>query len=67
MELQELKKNFKIIGVVKDDNSPFVYISLSNADGFNITEYNQLKIKAKDKNNVEALKEDIYNMGYTVT
>ncbi|PLX21480.1 hypothetical protein C0584_02585 [Candidatus Parcubacteria bacterium] len=67
VELREISRNFKISGVVSDDNSPFVFISLANADGFNITEYNQLKVKAKDKKNVDILKEDIYNMGYTVT
>lgn len=67
VELRELVQEFTISGVLRDDNSPYVFINIANLDKNIVKEYNQLKIKALDKKSVEPLRDEIFAMGYGVS
>jgi len=67
VELKEIPVKFQIVGVIKDDVSPLMYLNIKNLRDLDITEYNQVKIKAKSKKEVEPLREMIFNKGYSVT
>lgn len=67
VELKELTRRFKIVGVVKNDNSPYVFANISNIKDFEISEFNQLKIKAKSQKDVDKLRSEIFDMGYGVS
>ncbi|TSC96993.1 MAG: ABC-type transport system, involved in lipoprotein release, permease component [Candidatus Berkelbacteria bacterium Licking1014_2] len=66
-KVETKSKTYKIIGVVEDDTAPFAYVPLNSIDGFNLTNYNSVKIKAKSQNQVGSLQQKITDMGYTST
>ena len=67
VELKELPRKFKIVGVVKNDSSPYIFLNIANIKDFNVTEFNQLKVKAKAQENVNKLRSEIFDMGYGVS
>jgi len=67
VELKELPQKFKIVGVVKNDNSPYIFLNIANIKDFNISEFNQLKVKAKTQKDVDKLRGEIFDMGYGVS
>ncbi len=67
VELKELLENFKIVGVIKNDNSPYIFLNIDNIGNFNITEFNQLKVRAKSQKDIGSLRSTIFDMGYGVS
>jgi len=67
VELKELSQKFKIVGVFKNDNSPYIFLNIANAKDFNVVEFNQLKVKARSQKDVEKLRSEIFDMGYGVS
>jgi len=67
VDLKELPLKFKIVGVVKNDNSPYIFLNIANIKDFNVVEFNQLKVKAKTQKDVDKLRSEIFNMGYGVS
>ena len=61
------KKDFKIIGVVREGTSPQVYLSLKKLKEYKIKNYFQVKIEAEKKEIIPDLRKKIEHMGYKTT
>jgi len=66
-KLEEDARGYKIIGVVDDDNSSYVYLPLGNLKYLNIDDYRSAKIKVNDINNINKVKTDVSAMGYNAS
>lgn len=60
-------KEFKIVGIIDNESSPYVYVSLKNEKGLGVLNYNNLKVRVKDKEKIDLAKKQIENIGYKVT
>lgn len=60
------KGQYKIKGVIPEEDYSIVYIPLSEVSEFNVKEYQQLKVKAQDSSQIERLRGDIESMGFTI-
>lgn len=58
---------YKIVGVIENDGSPYVYVPLKTIKTLGLVNYNNLKVKVKDKDKIDIAKKQIENMGYKVT
>jgi len=65
--IEEDSRSYKIIGVVDDDNTSYVYVPLGNLDYLNINDYHSAKIKVNDVANIPEVKDTIGNMGYSAS
>lgn len=60
-------KNLKITGVIDDKNS-YIAVSLKNLQtNFELENYNVVKVKAENKENVVDLRKNIENLGFSTT
>ncbi len=62
-----LDYNFKIKGIVKDENSNYIYLPLSIAQKLNIDNYSRLKVKVKDKDQLDSVRNSIIEKGFSVS
>ncbi len=62
-----LDYNFKIKGIVKDENSNYIYLPLSIAQKLNIDNYSRLKVKVKDKDQLDSVRNAIIEKGFSVS
>jgi len=63
------EQKYTIIGVVQDDSTSFAYVPILSISP-EITwspVYNSIKVKIEDKTQIQAMKEKISSMGYSVT
>lgn len=60
----EKEETYQIIGVIADDISSFVYLSMAGFDSLGIKEYSQVKAKVSDAELFDEVKEKVTNMGY---
>lgn len=42
-------QQFEIVGIIKDDSSPSVYINLSATGGYNLSDFSQAKVRISDR------------------
>ena len=61
------KKDFKIIGVVREGTSPQVYLPLKKLKEYKIKNYLQVKIEAEKEEFIPDLRKKIEHMGYETT
>ena len=61
------KKDFKIIGVVREGTSPQVYLPLQKLKEYKIKNYFQAKIEVEKKELIPNLRKKIEHMGYKTT
>lgn len=66
LESKQIDKTFEISGVIDDDQNSFVYVPINAIDYLDIP-YNQVKIKAQDQESIEKVKNQIVDMGFTVS
>lgn len=57
----------KIVGVLKDDSSPYIYIPLEKLRAAGAVNYTSAKIKVSSKNDVDGTKRQLENLGYKTT
>ncbi len=62
-----LDYNFKIKGIIKDKNSNYIYLPLSIAQKLNIDNYSCLKVKVKDKDQLDSIRNFIIEKGFSVS
>ena len=67
VELIDIGKSYYVTGVILDDTQPIIYSNIKNINDFNVTEYNRIKVKAKEKKFVEEIKNKISDYGYLAT
>ena len=63
----EIKKEFKIIGIVEEENSNYVYLPFAVGQELNFASYSNLKVKIDKKDNLEAARAAIIEKGYIVS
>lgn len=61
------EEKYKIIGVVSDDSSNFIFIPRQTINDLGISQYNQLKVKISDSSQMEAVRSKIIEMGFLVS
>jgi putative ABC transport system permease protein len=60
-------EKFVVVGVVKNEGSPYVYIPLEQFRILGVREYSGAKVKVKAKNDVDNTKRQLENSGYKTT
>lgn len=67
-EMEVIKKDqkFKIVGVLEDDSSNFVFIPYQTISDLNVASFNQLKIKITDSKLLEVTRNKIIELGFSV-
>lgn len=66
MEVVKKDQKFKIVGVLEDDSSNFVFIPYQTVSDLNITSFNQLKVKISDSKLLETTRNKIIELGFSV-
>ena len=59
--------DFEIVGVIEDEYNSFLYIPLSNVDSMNLPNYSTVKIKVKSEEELENVRNEIIEMGFSVS
>lgn len=64
-----VKRNdkYKVVGIIEDDTTSYVFIPLDTIKDLNITAYNQLKIKVSDSKYLDAVRTQIIDKGFIVS
>lgn len=62
-----LDKEFSIVGIINEDNSNYVYMPISVIKKFNIDDYSKIKVKVKDQDSLNVVREAIVGQGYMVS
>lgn len=59
---------FTIVGVLKNESSPYVYVPLESFKSYGVKKYTSAKVRVSDKKYTDIAKKELENMGYkTVT
>ena len=66
-KLEEDTTEYKIVGVINDDGSSYVYLPLGKLAYLNISNYYSAKIKVNNVSNIDQVKSDVASLGYNVT
>jgi len=59
--------DFEIVGVIEDEYNSFLYIPLSNVDSMNLPNYSTVKIKVRSEEELENVRNEIIEMGFSVS
>lgn len=62
-----LAYDFEIVGIIEDEYNSFLYIPLSNVDNMNLPNYSTVKIKVKSEEDLENVRNEIIEMGFSVS
>ncbi|MEA3398876.1 MAG: ABC transporter permease [Patescibacteria group bacterium] len=66
-DLIELDENFKIIGIIAEDNSNYVYLPFAIGQELNFENYSKIKVKVDKEENLEFIRSAIIEKGYIVS
>lgn len=66
VEIVKKEQKFKIVGVLEDDSSNFVFIPYQSISDLNITSLNQIKVKVSESKALESVRSDIIQLGFSV-
>src|SRR3989339_621820 len=58
---------FKIIGIVEEESSSYVYLPFSVSQDLGIDNYSKIKVKADKKENLDIIRESIIDKGFMVS
>lgn len=56
-------QEYKIVGIIKDDTSPSVYVNLEASAGWEIQAYSQAKVRISDRGKVDTIRNQIESFG----
>lgn len=62
-----IDKQYAVVGVIKDDSVPYIFFPINQAPANTITDYQEVKVKVKQSNNLEAARQAILALGYSVS
>lgn len=65
--MQSAEKEYKIMGVIEDDNSNFYYFHLADTKGLGVKSYSQLKVVVNDRNKLADVRKAIETIGFKTT
>lgn len=64
---KEVKGEFEIVGVLKNESSPYIYIPLEKYREYGAVNYTSAKVRVAKREDVDIVKKQLENMGYKVT
>lgn len=67
IEMDKREEKYKIVGLMNNDNSNFIYIPINTINDLNINDYAQLKVKVSDNAFMENVREKIIEQGFLVS
>ncbi len=67
VEEVNLENDFEIIGVIDDELSSYAYIPFVGVSYLNLPNFSRVKIKVSDKNEIEKVRGEIIEMGFTIS
>jgi len=66
-ESMNLKENFKVVGIIDEENSNYVYLPLSISKELEIDNYSIVKVKVDKEENLNIVREAIIEKGFSVS
>jgi putative ABC transport system permease protein len=66
-KLSKSNKVYKVVGIIEDDTSAFAYVPLATVADLGSDNYNLVKIKVKNRDDLAAVRKEIEDEGFTVT
>jgi len=67
VEEVSLVSDFEIIGVIKDEYNSYLYIPSSDVSHLNLPNFSTIKIKVKNKDELENVRNQMIEMGFSVS
>ena len=67
IEVVETEKWYTVRGVVNDDNTSYVYVSIDSLAGLEIAKYDQVKLMAVSNDVIESIRNAIIERGFLVS
>ncbi|MBU1046755.1 ABC transporter permease [Patescibacteria group bacterium] len=67
IEIVDLNEKFKIVGVIDNSDSSFVFLPLGFLSDLSINRYDELKVKVKSNEFLSPAREKIFDMGFLVS
>lgn len=67
VEEVNLENDFEIVGVVGDESASYVYIPFADVSHLNLPSFSRAKIKVSNENEIEKVRGEIIEMGFTVS
>jgi ABC-type antimicrobial peptide transport system permease subunit len=64
-KIESVPTNYKIVGVVSGDNTPFFYVPFTDLRSLGVTNYSQTKVIVSDKNDLSKVRQQIEALGLT--
>jgi putative ABC transport system permease protein len=62
-----LEKKFRIVGIIDEEGSNFVYIPFSNSQALDIDSFSKLKVKVDNEENLDIARNAIIDQGFLVS
>ena len=66
LDLIEQPSAFKIVGVVDDESSSFIFFPISKVEGLTIDSYSQMKVRVNSTDDLDIVRNKILDMGFAV-
>lgn len=63
----QLEQEFKIIGIVDEESSSYVYMPFSVSKDLKIDIYSKIKVKSDNQDNLDIIRENIIDQGFMVS
>lgn len=67
VEEVNIPNDFEVIGVIDDEFSAYAYLQLSDIDYLDLPSYSRAKVKISNQNKVEAVRDSLISMGFSVS
>ena len=62
-----LSNDFEVVGIIDDEFSAYAYMQLSDINYLSLPSFSRAKVKISNQNKVEAVRENLINMGFSVS
>lgn len=66
MNIVKKEQKFKIVGVLEDDSSNFVFVPYQAISDLDIQSFNQIKVKVSESKSLESARNEIIGLGFSV-
>lgn len=63
-KVESTEASYKIVGITPDDNAPIFYVPFIDLRSLGITNYSQIKVIARDKESLDAVRKQIDALGF---
>ncbi len=63
----KLDQNFKIVGIIQEDNSNYIYMPFSMSENLKFDSFNKIKVKVTDEENLKLTRDAITEKGFLVS